>query len=235
MDTTKQCPKCGLSVEGDEKFCPACGESLPADETAQMSSDDGRVFPDASEPEEPPKEERVFILRKKKYGDTEQFDDPDGTEDRKNAHSPAAKTDLSLYISIFAAVLAITAIVMVVIFAVIPANQRSEKASGEASETVATAAPTQPPTDPPIAGEYSLSSVKGDNVGLFPMLFKDSRIVMAGDYTGTLQFGKTGISEISLDKTNGTARFLDTDGTYTFDGNVLTIDCLGATFVFKKN
>lgn len=224
----KQCPNCGLKAEDAEKFCPACGEPLTGGAPDEAdSAPQGEETPENGEP-------RIFFLRRKKYGDTEQFDDPGELDGDDTAHGPSSlKTDLSLYISIFAAVLAIAAIVLVVIFAIIPAQQGSKDSDASPSEA-ATAAPTQAPTEPPIAGEYSLSSVTGERVGFLSYLYRDCYLVMSADYTGSLRFGSGTISDVKLDKDSDKAEFLDADGTYSFDGTVLTIEYRGVTLVFKK-
>lgn len=242
MDKLKECPNCGISTEDAGKFCPACGTPLKAEEPDPQPVQEDAPQPDADEaaPDElvsadPPREDRVFILREKKYGDTAEFSDPDGIGDKESEQPTAAgKSNLSLYISIFAAVLAITAIVLVVIFAVIPEHRRSDAADTASDATTATAAPTQAPTEPPIAGVYRLSSIQGEKNLLFSMLVKDGQINMAADYTGTLTVGGTSLSDVTLDKDGDTAVFLGADCTYTFDGSTLTIEYGKMTLVFKK-
>ena len=235
------CPNCGTAAQKEQKFCPACGEPLTTEETAS-DPPAADPLPEAQEesiladPEPPvsPGGERVFVLRKKNYGDTSEFEDPAQPEKNEKERHPAAKSNLSLYISIFAAVLSITAIVLVIIFAVIPADRQAAKADNAPTETAATAAPTQPPTESPIAGTYELSMIDNEKFGLATMMLRGSTLEMNADYTGALMFSGKKVSDVSFNKEDHTAVFMKKDCAYSFDGNTLTIDYQDMTLVYKK-
>lgn len=233
----KICPDCGSVVSDDPKFCPACGASMADAEIAaqeNIPSDpaDTRLSGFDGAATESIPEKRVFVLRRKKYGDTLHFEDAEPTAAASSAASDA-RAHLSLYLSVFALVLSVIAVTLVIIFAILPTAQRADTAD-TAATIPATAAPTQAPTEPPITGMYQLSEIRGEDLGLMSLMLGNSTLQMHADYTGAVMLGSSAIGELTLDKASDAAVLMNSDCAYTFDGKVLTIDYLGRTLVYKK-
>ena len=216
---------------------PAPAESVTVEPVAPKSAIDepATVEPAIAGSEASPEGERVFIMREKKYGDTDSFDDLHLSEKKPDAQKAhALRASLSLYFSIFAVVLSLAAMALVIIFVIGPSGQRQNGTEISAA-TEATAAPTQAPTDPPITGGYSLTSIQGGDAGLMTLMFTNSRLEVSPDYTGTLSVGGSSIGSLTMDKNSDTAVMLNKDCTYHFDGRVLTLDYSGLTLVYKKD
>ncbi len=218
----KNCPNCGISVEDDPKFCPACGTPFQTEPT-DAAADEPSSFNE--------EKERIFVLREKKYGDTERYDAPE--ELQTTEKDTSLRNTLSLYFSIAAVVLSVTAVVLVIIFAVLPANQKSE-AADTAETAIATVAPTQAPTDPPIVGSYELLKIEGTNTTLYTLILGNSTLELGADYSGTLKVNGGTIGSVTLHPGDMTAELLNTGCTYTFDGKTLTIDYRGMTLIYQK-
>lgn len=224
----RTCPDCGLAVDNEPKFCPGCGAPLPA-----VRSDEQQNTPADSAPSEKKEEKRVFVLRRKQYGDTVHFDEPSADDRIEKDSGPAFRANLSLYLSVFAIVLSMIAIAMVVIFAVLPANQQAESAPTEAP-TAATMAPTQARTEPSIAGVYSMSEISGKFPKLYQLMLPDSKIEMRSDYAGSILIGSKIIGRVTLDRSSDKAVMMNSDCTYTFDGTVLTLIDSGTKMIYQK-
>lgn len=235
-----KCPKCGLALRSDPKFCPACGAQL-TDSAAKHEQDASIKAEDkpavSGSPENAglvPSEERRFVLRKTKYGDTGYYE---GSTDDEKPAKPSPEQErahpLSLYLSLVAIILSATAIILVLIFAVFPSFSKSTS-SDTTAQTEQTLAPTQPPTEPPITGTYRISEFMGTETGIGMSLLKSSTLEMQSDYTGKILFGGVELGEVTLDRGADSARYMNVDCTYTFDGNILTIHYHGITIVYKK-
>ena len=240
---THQCPDCGITYEGDPKFCPGCGAALRFDERSPYAPEDKKttVTPDPVQlidhTEDTDKEQRMFILRKRTYGDTAEYSDDQGYHDKEvEKQDDAKKLSLSLYLSVIAIVLSLTAIAMVIIFAILPSNKRADVTDPAASSQPAeTRAPTQPPTEPPIVGNYTLAEIKGEDVGISVSMLKTGVLKLYSDYTGVLKVDRFELGDVMLEKGSRHAVFLDTECEYTFDGSkILTFEYKGVTLVYKK-
>ena len=231
---TKTCPECGLSVENDPKYCPSCGAAISA-RTMELSDELPKTTlrdeSDQVAPRGDEQEKRVFIRRKKRYGDTSQYNDHSSL-DADSSSELARKVSLSLYLSITAVVLAIAAIAIAIIFVAMPSGNSA--AAAEKETAAATPAPTEPPTEPPITGTYELNELQGQNRNVYSLMLRSSRIQMQEDYTGKVTLGSWELGSVKLDKETNTATFLGLEGKYTFDGKILAIDYREVTLVYKK-
>lgn len=234
---SKKCDKCGCEFEDSAKFCPGCGQAVPAEPDAEPKSD--QKHEDVTRQSEPIEnevgEQRVFILREKRYGDTEQFDDPNEYKEKEVEKSTlVSKSNVSLYLSIIAVVLSVTAVALVILFAVLPANDRTQTEATAVTEPAATA-PTQPPTEPPIKGSYSLKTIDAESPGLTGLLLKNSSLELQGDFTGKLMMGDVPIGDVILDNKEKTALFLNKTCDYSFDGKLLIITYDSMKLVYIKD
>ena len=229
-----KCPACGISVSPNHKFCPACGAPL-----AKISDQK-----DGSE-----NKERRFVLRERRYGDTEMYDHSFESEEKsvrkpkKEAKQkepdkkaePEGSSRVSLYLSLAALVISVAAVVLVLIFSVFPSVNNTASDTSSSTDTAAqTEAPTQAPTEPSIAGTYKVSEWNGDDSNIASKMLKTSTLEMKSDYTGKLTVGGMEFGDVTLEKGSDKAVFMETDCTYAFDGTKLTIDYMGMTLLFKK-
>ena len=208
----KKCPECGISLKNNPKFCPGCG-SL----TSPAKKDPAAV----RKGDKKDSAQRMFYLAESRDGNVKEA-------------AASWKTGASLYLSIAAVALSLTAIVMVVFFSILPSATQAPAESAAAETQAPTAAPTMPPTEPPISGIYAVSQIQGDTSGLRSLMFKNSVLELHSDYSGALTVGSLELCKVSLDRETGSADFMNTDCSFTFDGTMLVINYNGMTLVYRK-
>lgn len=223
----KICPGCGLSVGDDPRFCPGCGAPLAAKTAVEQQNTEA----DEAQRKRDEQRRRIFVLKRKQYGDTVRFDETTDEATGEKEKKSALRTNLSLYFSVCAFVLSLIAVTLVVIFAIVPGEQRAAESVSSPAPTVA---PTQAPTEPPITGTYDLYEIRGGDLGLLSLLLNSSKLEMQGDYTGSVLTGGRSAGSVTLDQKSDSAVFLDMDCTYTFDSKVLTISYGESTLIYKK-
>ena len=222
----KKCPECGISLKNNPKFCPGCGFLTSPAKTDPAAVRKGDKKDSA---------QRMFYLPEKQYGDTVEYVHHDDSRDGNVKEAAASwKTGASLYLSIAAVALSLTAIVMVVFFSILPSATQAPAESAAAETQAPTAAPTMPPTEPPISGIYAVSQIQGDTSGLRSLMFKNSVLELHSDYSGALTVGSLELCKVSLDRETGSADFMNTDCSFTFDGTMLVINYNGMTLVYRK-